>query len=267
MIPPEIIAGCGNRCDLCPLFIRNFKASKHDQIHLGLLRYHHDRMGARPDCRRGCDECLSGGSIARKGCPIRRCAGRGDLFSCADCARLFYQLLSADIQIMEGALPRYGCTISPADYDGFFRLFQVCEKLTQIRAEKQARRKRGITWGARAEPLRPRIEEAPDPEMGGSLPQGALLRSAFILGQASPGRSPLRRTASGAGWLGMSRNPATACSRPGNPFRSSFRLHSGRTNPPAHPHLCPFAIHARAQAKAPRGSAWDRVGFRAGPHF
>jgi len=80
----EITARCGNRCDLCPLYMANFNAAEAEAINDRLYQFHHASEGVRPHYAQGCDGCLSGGYVARADCPIRKCATDRALVTCAD---------------------------------------------------------------------------------------------------------------------------------------------------------------------------------------
>jgi hypothetical protein len=131
-----IVAKCGNRCDQCPLYVGNFSVAESDELNAGLYKYHHNNSGTPPHYQRACDGCLSGGYIARQDCPIRECVDQRGLQTCAECEELFCDLLEADMQIIEGAVARYGGHISPEDYNQYLKPFLIRETLTRLRSEK-----------------------------------------------------------------------------------------------------------------------------------
>ena len=134
----EIIARCGNRCDLCPLYKDNFRRAEAQEINRLLYKYHHASVGPQPHYTRGCEGCLSDGYIAREGCEIRKCVNTKRLSICADCQSLFCGLLEADMEVLEGALRHQGADISQEDYQRYFKPFLIRERLATIRDRKNA---------------------------------------------------------------------------------------------------------------------------------
>ena len=130
----EITARCGNRCDLCPLYEKNFSPDEAEVINDRLYKYHHAGEGPHPRYTRGCDGCLSGGYVAREGCKIRECVTTKGLTTCAECEELFCELLEADMTIVEGALSHHNGEMSQEDYERYFRPFLIRERLTTLRA-------------------------------------------------------------------------------------------------------------------------------------
>ena len=127
----EIIARCGNRCNLCPLYRENFNPAEIEEVNERLYKYHHASQGPRPQYTKGCDGCLSEGYIAREGCAIRECATRKGFRTCIDCPDLFCDLLKADMEVVEGALARRRDNMPQEDYDRYFKPFLIREVLTQ----------------------------------------------------------------------------------------------------------------------------------------
>jgi hypothetical protein len=134
----ELIARCGNRCDLCPLYKDNFSLADAEAVNSLLYKYHHAGEGPRPHYARGCEGCLSDGYIAREGCEIRECVSTKRLSTCADCERLFCGLLESDMAVLEGALRRHGAEIPREDYERYFKPFMIREALIRIRGSKNA---------------------------------------------------------------------------------------------------------------------------------
>jgi hypothetical protein len=132
-----VIARCGNRCDLCPLFHGNFRAEEVSTINEGLYKYHHRGKGPRPQYEAGCDGCLSDGYGARQGCRIRACAIENGLSTCSRCPQLYCELLEKDMAIIEGALAQEGASLPLSDFDRFFRPFLNREALARLRQNEQ----------------------------------------------------------------------------------------------------------------------------------
>jgi hypothetical protein len=132
-----IIARCGNRCDLCPLYKDNFTEGAAEKITADLYKYHQANQGPRPIYTRACDGCLSKGYVARERCRIRECAtGRG-FATCAECESLFCTLLESDMEIVEGALARCATTMPREDYERYFQPFLIREVLLSLRSSKR----------------------------------------------------------------------------------------------------------------------------------
>jgi hypothetical protein len=132
-----IIARCGNRCDLCPLFRVNFRVEEAGAINEGLYRYHHQSKGPRPHYDAACDGCLSDGDVARQGCSIRACVVEKGLSTCALCPDMYCELLEKDMAVIEGALSQQRASMPQADFDRFLRPFLNREALAHLRQEEQ----------------------------------------------------------------------------------------------------------------------------------
>lgn len=135
----EMVARCGNRCDLCPLFKDNFSPDHAEAVNNLLFKYHHGGEGPRPHYTRGCDGCLSDGYVAREGCEIRHCATTRRISTCADCRNLFCSILESDMAVIEGALTRFGSSLSQDDYERYFRPFMIRNRLTALRSSRVGR--------------------------------------------------------------------------------------------------------------------------------
>ncbi len=129
----EIIARCGNRCDLCPLYQDNFSQADAPEINNLVYRCHNAGKGPKPRYTPGCEGCLGDGYVAREGCEIRNCVNTHQFSTCADCERLFCDLLEADLAVVEGALRDRRMDMSQIDYQKYFRPFLIREKLTALR--------------------------------------------------------------------------------------------------------------------------------------
>lgn len=129
------IARCGNRCDLCPLYVGNFNPEEADALNDSLYKYHYGSEGPRPHYTAGCDGCRSEGTIARPGCAIRACVIEKRLNSCAQCPQLYCQLLEADMTVIQSALAQHRASMPQADFDRFFRPFLIRETLARLRQE------------------------------------------------------------------------------------------------------------------------------------
>jgi hypothetical protein len=133
-----IVARCGNRCDLCPLFTDNFAFEEAAKINAGLYKYHHASCGPQPHHVRGCDGCLGEGYVARARCAIRACALERQLATCAQCSDMYCELLEHDMNIVEAALTRHKEEMSQWDFDRFFRPFLIREALARLRHERES---------------------------------------------------------------------------------------------------------------------------------
>ena len=131
----DIVARCGNRCDLCPLYRDNITRIGREAANRGIYRYHQRERGKAPDFG-PCDGCLSEGETVRRGCRIRACANGKVLPSCAHCADLFCGLLEADMVIVESAMRDFGGTMPAADYRWFVQPFLIRALLTSLRDER-----------------------------------------------------------------------------------------------------------------------------------
>ena len=132
-IDTSLTAPCGNRCDLCPLYVDNFNPEEASAINDGLYKYHYGGRGPRPQYTAGRDGCRSEGTLARAGCAIRDCVIEQGFLSCAECPELTCQLLEADMAVIESALCQHRDSLPPADFDRFFRPFLIRETLARLR--------------------------------------------------------------------------------------------------------------------------------------
>ncbi len=130
-----VIAKCGNRCDLCPLFRENFTPERAAAINRGIYKYHHDGKGPPPHYSRGCDGCLSDGHLARQNCAIRACVLKKGMRTCAECPQLYCGLLEHDMAVIEGALAKHRAGLPAADFEQFFRPFLIRGALGKLRAK------------------------------------------------------------------------------------------------------------------------------------
>ncbi len=135
---PMIIAKCGNRCDLCPLYVENYSAIGWEKINNSLYKYHQQNTGAPPHHTQPCDGCLSVGYVARKDCRIRKCANSRSLDTCAECEELFCSLLKEDMKIIECAVERFRGDVPEEDFNRYLKPFLIREVLLTIRSEKRS---------------------------------------------------------------------------------------------------------------------------------
>lgn len=131
-----VLARCGNRCDLCPLYRENFNRIGAERINSGLFKYQQRGTGTPPRFDRECDGCLSGGYIARQDCPIRTCTAQRQLPNCAGCADLFCDLLEADMKVIESAVRDFKGAISAEDFDLFLEPFLIRSRLAEMRTQR-----------------------------------------------------------------------------------------------------------------------------------
>ncbi len=132
-----VIARCGNRCDLCPLFKNNFSADQTEAINQGIRKYHHGGQGAEQRYSRACDGCLSDGHLAREQCAIRACTLEKRFRTCAQCPQLYCGLLEHDMAIIEAALAKHRDQMTADDFNQFFRPFLIREALARLRDESR----------------------------------------------------------------------------------------------------------------------------------
>jgi len=132
-----IIARCGNRCDLCPIFRDNFTSEQAGAINEGLYKYHHRGEGPRPHYTVPCDGCLGDRHVAREGCLIRACVIKKSFANCARCPQMYCQLLEEDMAVIEGSLSQHRGAIPETDFEKFFRPFLIREALAHLREEQQ----------------------------------------------------------------------------------------------------------------------------------
>ncbi len=128
-----LLAKCGNRCDVCPLYRDNFEKLGPETVNAGIYKYHQRRIGVPPHFDRACEGCPDDGYVARCDCPIRACATRRKLPSCAACPDLFCDLLEADMKVIEGAVRDFEGVIPAEDFEIFLKPFLIRARLRQMR--------------------------------------------------------------------------------------------------------------------------------------
>lgn len=117
----NLIACCGNRCDLCPSYFPNLKKYKKSDITNGWLRHHNYERD--PDSI-GCVGCLINGKHDRENCPIKICCESRDYDNCSECPDMICDLLKNDINVLESAKKRFS-DMPEKDYRMFFYPYQV----------------------------------------------------------------------------------------------------------------------------------------------
>lgn len=131
----EILAKCGNRCDLCANYYKNIEKFGEQKIREGWLKY----LSPMPDDIK-CVGCLTEGNHPRENCLIKNCANEKNLETCGHCLDLvshneFCFLLKNDMDIKEKALKEHD-TISKEDYDIFFKAFENEQILMKIHEKR-----------------------------------------------------------------------------------------------------------------------------------
>lgn len=115
-----ILARCGYRCDLCPAYRENIRTPEEQQATSdGWFRLFGFRI---PPEQIPCDGCRDDRMLARRidaGCPIRHCAMRRGVETCAECPELGCAQFASRAVTRAGVEQRIGTRLSEEDYHRF----------------------------------------------------------------------------------------------------------------------------------------------------
>jgi len=127
----EILTRCGYRCDLCPAYDENLKASAdRQQISGGWFKYFGFQI---PPEEIGCVGCLNEGKHADADCPVRPCVIERKLENCAHCDSFDgCEKLKTRMEFVEARLKELG-EIPEEDYRLFIEPYLSKARLLQIR--------------------------------------------------------------------------------------------------------------------------------------
>lgn len=117
----ELIAKCGNRCDLCPAYRENIRKYGEEQISAGWNKY----LGFYlPPDKIECVGCHIEGYRPSEACVIRSCCAERGWQNCGYCAETdACSSLLKNMEEME-RLEKLAGIIPQADYDMYFRPYQ-----------------------------------------------------------------------------------------------------------------------------------------------
>lgn len=134
-----VLGCCGYRCDLCPAFRANVTRFEDQQrVSEGWHTYYGFQMPAE---RIVCDGCVDRRPEARRvdsTCPVRGCAHRRGLPTCATCPEFGCGALRARRVTRESVERRFGAQVPPDDVAAFILPYLGWARLRRLREEAPA---------------------------------------------------------------------------------------------------------------------------------
>ena len=126
-----IIAKCGYRCDLCPVYKTNLKSdADKQQMCDAWAKYLGSK--AQPEEITGCKGCQAEGNQGDENCPVRPCAVAKGLANCAYCGDFACDKLKERMNLVEEKVKDQS-NIPEEDYDLFIKPFISKDCLLKIR--------------------------------------------------------------------------------------------------------------------------------------
>lgn len=137
-VKSELIAACGNRCDLCPAFNENASSLfLRKRISKGWKKYFD--MEVLPDDI-NCVGCRNKGKVIDRHCPVRSCVRKNSVDTCAECPHFICGKVKPRVNLVEeirNEFPR----ISRRDYKYFIRPYDSLPRLKLIRQKNGVKKK------------------------------------------------------------------------------------------------------------------------------
>ncbi|HEX2954091.1 MAG TPA: DUF3795 domain-containing protein [Bacillota bacterium] len=130
----EVLAPCGNRCDLCPAFNENVSSLfMKARISQGWEKY----FGlCVPPGEVECVGCSNKGKIVDRHCPVRSCVRKYNVRTCADCSHYPCGKVKPRLNLVEEVLREFP-NISRRDRKLFIQPYDSKKRLTALREEKK----------------------------------------------------------------------------------------------------------------------------------
>ena len=129
----EILGLCRFRCDLCQFYTKNVKGEKYKKR----VSEEFNRIfgyNIRPSDVE-CVGCKNEGKHADASCPIRPCALKKGIESCAYCQDYICDKLKGRINFIEDFLCKNKGPIPKEDFDKYIEPYKSKERLEEIRRE------------------------------------------------------------------------------------------------------------------------------------
>ena len=123
----EIIAPCGYRCDLCPVYYKNIANIDKQKLSDGYLKYFNSQI--LPEEIKSCKGCFNEGE---KDCLVRSCVFDKRIDNCTQCPDFGCDKLKTKMNIIEDNIKDVS-SLSEEDYNLFVRSYASKERLSKIR--------------------------------------------------------------------------------------------------------------------------------------
>lgn len=132
-VKSELIAACGNRCDLCPAFNENASSLfLRKRISKGWKKYFN--MEIAPE-EIDCVGCRNKGKVIDRHCPVRACVRKNSVDTCAECSHFICGKLKPRVKLVEEITNEFP-NIPRRDYKYFIRPYDSLPRLNHIRQRK-----------------------------------------------------------------------------------------------------------------------------------
>lgn len=134
----EILAPCGNRCDLCPAFNENVSSLfMQAKISQGWEKYFGMNV---PPGEVECVGCINKGKVIDRHCPVRPCVRKNNVRTCAECSHFACGKIRPRLELVDEVLREFP-NISRRDRKLFILPYENRERLTAIRARMKEERR------------------------------------------------------------------------------------------------------------------------------
>lgn len=122
----EILAPCGYRCDLCPVYYKNIANVNKQKLIDGYLKYFNSLISSEEI--KSCKGCNDEGE---KNCPVRSCVLDKKKENCAQCPDFGCDKLKIKMNVIEDSIQDVS-SLSEEDYNLFVRPYESKEHFSKI---------------------------------------------------------------------------------------------------------------------------------------
>ena len=123
----QIIAACGYRCDLCPVFEKNIGNSDKNKLSEGYLRYFDYKVS--PEEIKSCGGCSKEGDA---NCPVEPCVIERDIENCAHCDEFPCEKLKLKMNAVEDRIKDVS-SLPDEDYNLFVKPYEAKKYLLNVK--------------------------------------------------------------------------------------------------------------------------------------
>ena len=119
----EILAPCGYRCDLCPVYYKTIANINKQKLSDGYLKYFSSQISS--DKIKSCKGCIDEGE---KDCLVRSCVFNKRIDNCAQCPDFGCDKLKTKMNVVEDNIKDIS-SLSEEDYNLFVRPYESKKRL------------------------------------------------------------------------------------------------------------------------------------------